>query len=427
MLAKHVARQFTRHFFKSRPNRILSSNFALENEWAARHSDLAKLGLGGDYEWISAVQKKFIGGGYASAVDVDAAVCVAEQKDQLDDVVELLYKLRHSVKAAEKLESSEYAIVRLLLKYQPETILTFANDSINYGIFLNTHLACVVIDGFLKTQNIQAAARIVTWMVQQEELDNELLNVLGLYVCAKWAELPAEQQTIDLGAVEEEEDVNDDDIRTFKFPYLKNEHFDEHFDLTNAHHLIGKSLMWMARDSRSLNEDLRKSLQFLGAVYFEKLEEAANLASSLPKNSPVGHLVRQKLEKVEEPSEAVKSILEKIGENENTDGATTTLSSLLAESLKSIQIEEENKLCEMQKAKFVEWSERRLVLVKSQAQKVLLKVRNEEIHAELKKLDEIEEQMSFFQNRLMWEKKANENTEIDNEAKLRNEKRLATA
>lgn len=50
-------------------------------------------------------------------------------------------------------------------------------------------------------------------MIQQEELDNELLNILGLYVCAKWVELPVEQQTLDLGgADDEEEDINDDDI-----------------------------------------------------------------------------------------------------------------------------------------------------------------------------------------------------------------------
>lgn len=132
MLLKQVVRCAARNFSKTTPNRVLSSNFALEKEWSARHSDLGKLGLGGDYEWISAVQKKFIGGGYASAVDVDAAVCIAEQKDQVDDVVEMLYKLRHSVKAAEKLDSSEYAIVRLLLKYQPDMILTLANDPVSF-------------------------------------------------------------------------------------------------------------------------------------------------------------------------------------------------------------------------------------------------------------------------------------------------------
>lgn len=382
---------------------------------------LGKLGLGGDYEWISAVQKKFIGGGYASAVDVDAAVCVAEQKDQVDDVIELLYKLRHSVKAAEKLESSEYAIVRLLLKYQPETIITLANDPINYGVFLNQHLACIVIDHFLKTSNIQAAARIVTWMIQQEELDNELLNILGLYVCAKWVELPVEQQTLDLGgADDEEEDINDDDIRTFKFPYLKNDSFDEHFDLSNPHHLIGKSLQWLSRDTKFIDSQLKSSLNALGAVLFEKLAEAnSTISTAIP---CVKSIVAGKLAGKEEEA-GVKNILESIGEVEE---AKEKLSDIILEHLKKIQVSEEDSLCAVQTKLFGEWNERRQALAKSQAQKVLLRLRQDEIRGELKQLDEQEEQMSFFKNRLIWEKRAAENTQIDEESKQRHKKKEST-
>ncbi|EGT57455.1 hypothetical protein CAEBREN_10755 [Caenorhabditis brenneri] len=424
MLSKHIIRALIprRNIHKTVRNPVLSQSFFLENEWSGRHVALGKLGLGGDYEWISAVQKKFIGGGYASAVDVDAAVCVAEQKDQVDDVIELLYKLRHSVKAAEKLESSEYALVRLLLKYQPETILTLANDPINYGVFLNPHLACIVIDHFIKTSNIQAAARIVTWMVQQEELDNELLNVLGLYVCAKWAELPADQQTLELGGSEEEEDVNDDDIRTFKFPYLKNECFDEHFDLTNPHHLIGKSLQWLSRDTQSIDKDLKSSLNALGAVLFEKLQEAGSTVSTA--HSSVKQLIAERLapkEREEQPEEQ-KAILEKIGTVEKSN---QLLSDIILEHLTRIQKAEEEKLCSQQTALFATWNERRQELAKSQAQKVLLRIRQDEIRAELKQLDEQEEQMSFFKNRLAWEKRAAENTQIDEESRQRHSKRDA--
>ncbi|KAF1769622.1 hypothetical protein GCK72_001439 [Caenorhabditis remanei] len=425
MLSKQIIRSFltrNRNFHKTIKSRVLSPGFSLEKEWTGRHVALGKLGLGGDYEWISAVQKKFIGGGYASAVDVDAAVCVAEQKDQVDDVIELLYKLRHSVKAAEKLESSEYALVRLLLKYQPETILTLANDPINYGVFLNQHLACIVIDHFINSSNIQSAARIVTWMIQQEELENELLNVLGLYVCAKWAELPVDQQTLELGGVEEEEDVNDDDIRTFKFPYLKNDSFDEHFDLTNPNHLIGKSLMWLSRDTSSLNKDLKSSLNALGAVLFEKLAEAeSTISTSLPS---VKHLVAERLKakEGEEQSEDVKKILEKIGETQKSEEGQK-LSDMVLEHLKTIQAAEEEKLCSEQVKLYSAWNERRQILAKSQAQKVLLRVRQDEIRAELKQLDEQEEQMSFFKNRLQWEKRAAENTQIDEESKERHKKR----
>lgn len=174
--------------------------------------------------------------------------------------------------------------------------------------------------------------------------------------------------------------------------------------------------MWLSRDAVSMNEDLKKSVQFLGAVFFEKLSEAAALGSS--KIHPaVRSIVHEKLSKIEEPSDDVKRVLESIGEPTGED--KTLSSDLLLEHLTKIQVKEEDQLCEIQKKLFKEWNERRHVLAKSQAQKVLLKVRQDEIRSELKKLDQLEEQMSFFKNRLMWEKKANENTEIDNESRER--------
>ncbi|EYC02596.1 hypothetical protein Y032_0099g3199 [Ancylostoma ceylanicum] len=193
---------------------LLSKAFALENEWTSRLAELTKLGLGGDYEWIGAVQKKFIGGGVASAIDVDAAVCIAEQKDQVDDIVDLVYKLRHSENAADLPESAEYALIRLLLRYDPSFLFKLASDPINYGVFMNEHAACLAIDHFIEKKDFAGAARLSAWVMQQEMTDNELLNLLVLYSCSKWAELPAEEQVMP-SETAEDEDVNDDDMVRF--------------------------------------------------------------------------------------------------------------------------------------------------------------------------------------------------------------------
>ncbi|KAK6054230.1 hypothetical protein COOONC_08262 [Cooperia oncophora] len=231
-LAARLPRSLSRRY-------LLSEAFSLEKEWASRHAELTRLGLGGDYETISAVQKKFIGGSLASAIDVDAAVCIADHQDQVDDVVELLYKLRHSENAADLPVSAEYALHPTFASTQPIVSL-----QINYGIFMNEHAACLAIDHFIKENDFGA-----------------------LYSCTKWAELPSEEQTMPREEVEEEE-VNDDDIKTMKFPYLKNAYFDSHFDLTDPQQLAGKTLLWVARDSRSLSEPIRQSLRLLGAVLY---------------------------------------------------------------------------------------------------------------------------------------------------------------
>ncbi|EGT57478.1 hypothetical protein CAEBREN_32307 [Caenorhabditis brenneri] len=362
MLSKHIIRALIprRNIHKTVRNSVLSQSFSLENEWSGRHVALGKLGLGGDYEWISAVQKKFIGGGYASAVDVDAAVCVAEQKDQVDDVIELLYKLRHSVKAAEKLESSEYALVRLLLKYQPETILTLANDPrspvLSHGWFnkKNWRTSCSTFSGYRTTFSD---------------------NVLGY-------------TSVQSG-------------RSFQ--------------------PINRHSNWAAPKRRRMSMTMI-FLNALGAVLFEKLQEAGSTVSTA--HSSVKQLIAERLapKEGEEQPEEQKTILEKIGTLEKSN---QLLSDIILEHLTRIQKAEEEKLCSQQTVLFATWNERRQELAKSQAQKVLLRIRQDEIRTELKQLDEQEEQMSFFKNRLAWEKRAAENTQIDEESKQRHSKREA--
>lgn len=58
--------------------------------------------------------------------------------------------------------------------------------------------------------------------------------------------------------------------KIFKFPFLKNEWHDDHFDISNAHHLAGKTLMWIARDCGTLDEKTRNSLTLVGAVLYDK-------------------------------------------------------------------------------------------------------------------------------------------------------------
>nr|CDJ83205.1 Ribosomal protein S27 domain containing protein [Haemonchus contortus] len=401
-VASRLSKSFGRRY-------LLSEAFSLEKEWASRHVEMTKLGLGGDYEWISAVQKKFTGGGIASAIDVDAAVCVAEQKDQVDDVVELLYKLRHSENAADLPPSAEYALIRLLLQHDPSFLFKLADDPINYGIFMNEHAACLAIDHFIKRNDFKGAARLAAWVMQQEMTENELLNLLVLYSCTKWAELPAEEQTMPREEVEEEE-VNDDDIRTFKFPYLKNAYFDSHFDLTDPHQLAGKTLLWVARDSRSLTEPIRQSLRLLGAVLYNRLDLASTLASPST-HGGVAEIIRQRFTPAEgeEPTEQQKAILDKL---EGCKPSESPFSSAILDILESVREKEEEALATQQKEEFTKWHKRRQDLIKAQADRLLLKVRAEEIAKELAELEHHEEKLSFFENRLKWEKKAAQNAEI---------------
>uniref|UniRef100_A0A0K0DJH2 Uncharacterized protein n=1 Tax=Angiostrongylus cantonensis TaxID=6313 RepID=A0A0K0DJH2_ANGCA len=358
---------------------LLSQSFSLEKDWASRHVEMAKLGLGGDYEWISAVQKKFIGGGVASAIDVDAAVYIAEQKDQVDDVIELIYKLRHSENAADLLPSTEYALIRLLLRYNPSFLFKLADDPVRFLLIISSNERILELTMNISNINIKGAARLSAWIMQQEMTENELLNLLVLYSCAKWAELPAEQQTMPCGESEEVQ-INEDDIKTFKFPYLKNPHFDSHFDLTDPHLLAGKTLLWVARDSKSLPDQIQQSLMLLGAVLYDRFGFLVHFGKQRIYRYRTIHF--------------------------------TLIYVQLERNLIQIREKEEEAMASGQKAEFTRWHQRRQDLIKAQADRLLLKIRAREIANELAELDLREEKLNFFENRLKWEKKAKQNTEF---------------
>ena len=55
----------------------------------------------------------------------------ADEKDQLTDVVDLIYRLRHTENAADMLPSTEYAAIRSALSHNsPEILLRFLNDPV---------------------------------------------------------------------------------------------------------------------------------------------------------------------------------------------------------------------------------------------------------------------------------------------------------
>lgn len=63
----HFSKYFgasSRFFIRKRRN-LFTEAFRLNNEWNERHEDFERFSLGTSYEWITAVQKKYIGGALA--------------------------------------------------------------------------------------------------------------------------------------------------------------------------------------------------------------------------------------------------------------------------------------------------------------------------------------------------------------------------
>ncbi|VDK71285.1 unnamed protein product [Onchocerca ochengi] len=402
---------------------LLSKKFALNEEWCARHRALSELGIEGGYEWITAVQKKFVSAGIASAVDVDAAVCIAEESDQLDDVLKIIYKLRHIEMTGRMLPSTEYALIRLLLKHnKTDILLAILADPINYGIFLNEHSACLVIDSFLETDRISDAARIASFIMLQEMFQSALLNWLCIYSSLRWTELPTEQRIFEklpsldyiAGIESDSGNMEDEDEMTFKFPYLKNEYNDMHFDLIDPNQLIGKCLLWFS-NYLPLNEEEASNIRLIGYVFFGNYVLAKQLLQTMNILSSTAAICCSRLEQItiktndierqqdEQLSGNVIEELKEIFGKVEKKNANDKLSDMIMKHLKAVQSTEEKNLIEIQRSAFLNWIENRANLIKAQVEQLDLKLRLKETYEERQKLRHRWEMLNFFENRLKWE------------------------
>jgi len=372
-------------------------------------------------------RKKFIGSGKASAVDIDVAANITRESAQINDVVELTYKLRHTNSAANLFPSTEYAVFRSMLELNYfDCLFKVINDPINYGLFMNEHVTCLMIDKFLESGDIQAAAKIATHTMQQEMFDFYFLNFICLYSLLQWSKLPKEQRLFDKRVHtirEAEKDISEDDMIVYRIPFLKRECNDNHFDLEDSHVLVGKSLEWFSsylklpqplnNEAEDDQQRLFYNIKLLGNFFQSKLTEVEEqLLSMNNKNlvyKEVADICRPSIETKNKsgdnnPENDGLSLLEKFSKTQNDD---VSITEKLVDSFKPWLEEEKFKLVESQKSTFIEWNNYRHKFIEAQAEKLNLRFRLESIVARQKELKHSKDILYFFENRLNWEDQAN--------------------
>lgn len=74
--------------------------------------------------------------------------------ESLDEMEEAVYRLRKSPASADTLPSTNHALIRAFMAAQKtDDLLRILNDRLNYGVFLDFHLANILMDEFLKSGN----------------------------------------------------------------------------------------------------------------------------------------------------------------------------------------------------------------------------------------------------------------------------------
>lgn len=211
-----------------------------------------------------------------NAVDLDIFANSLTDKMYIEELDDLTHKFRLSAQAGTLLPSTHHAVIRFFLESEnTNDLIRILRDRLNYGIFPDYYLSNLLMDTFIKENNFRNAAVIISNQMLQEELDNDITKAMGLYSCLKYISNPSEWNEVKVEEEEQSIPNNDDEeeIKRVRVDFIRNPYFDDHFDLADGNHLVGKTMLAI---SKTDNTVLGNSFKTLGLVYYNKWNELDN-------------------------------------------------------------------------------------------------------------------------------------------------------
>lgn len=249
---------------------------------------------------------KYQRSGKICAIDLDILANSMNNNKLLDELCDLVHKLRLTADTQYTLPSTSHAVVRHHLDFGSETewsnLIYLLDDRLSYGVFLDSFSANLCLDKMIRAQNYRMAAKVATFLMLQEDFSNAINRALSLYACFKFlqdpqsfddsiknqandeelaAEIHAALQAKDPKAKKAKKRQQKEEIRV-RINYLRNPYFDDHFDLRNSLHLVGKTLLAI---SRYMDDSIGNSIRLLGNCYYEKYADGCQSIESLGDNT----------------------------------------------------------------------------------------------------------------------------------------------
>lgn len=315
-----------RHVFRSKlltnPNvrTFLSDSYKCTEAWQAR-LDTPVLQQVNTTTFYFELDRKFHQHGQVCAVDIDIFANKINDNAHLEELADIVHKLRLTAETTNALDSTSHAVIRHHLDHGNDNIVNLINildDRLSYGVFLDSYTANLLLDRLLKLKNYRLAAKIASLLMLQEDFENEISRTLSLYACYKYLENPEPFEEIvkpEAEIVEKKEAAKPMDAKALRkarkkveeikirVKFIRNEYFDDHFDLKNSQHLVGKTFLILAR---YIDGMLGNTLKLLGHCYYEKYEEGCKFIESLgePKE-----LYKDAIEKVQKHLATVSNLV----------------------------------------------------------------------------------------------------------------------
>lgn len=249
------------------------------------------------------LESKFQETGKICAVDLDILVNTVHDNTMLNELSDLVHKLRLTADTTHALASTSHAIIRHHLDFSDndlENLIYILDDRLNYGIFLDSFTANLCLDKMIKLKNYRMAAKVATFLMLQENFDNAINRALSLYACFKYlddpqpfddlvknqedesilaAEIYAAMQEADPKAKKVKKRADRKEEVRVRINFIRNPFFDDHFDIRNSQHLVGKTFLAI---SRHMNDGpLKTSIELLGYCFYEKYSDGNKFLASL--------------------------------------------------------------------------------------------------------------------------------------------------
>lgn len=213
-----------------------------------------------------------------SAVDLDVFANSLTDSTYLEELDDLTHRFRLSAQTGTLLPSTHHAVARLYLaSNNANDLIRILRDRLNYGIFPDYYLCNLLMDTFIKNNDYRNAAVIASNQMLQEELDNDITRTLGLYSCLKFITNPTEWEEKQPESEEKTEEDEEEDTRV-RVDFLRNPYFDDHFDLTDGDHLVGKTMLAIGKTD---NTTLGNSFKALGLAYYNRWSELSSYLEKL--------------------------------------------------------------------------------------------------------------------------------------------------
>jgi len=344
-------------------------------------------------EFYYGIQQKYNQTGAITGVDVDIFTLGVQDESHIDEMEDLVFKLRQTANAKELLPSTGHNLIRILHQHgRTDDLVRILHDRLNYGIFADHHVSNMIMSDFMKAEKFQEAAKVGVLHGLQEDSSDQITNNLVLLACLQnvlkelsW-ELPTPPKV-----EEPKEEVK------IRVKFLRNPYFDGHFDLIKGTPLMGKTMGILAPALE--NRTLSYSLELLGWAMLEnwqKLESRIKVAKD-PVLKDALELIQKQISKCKESkeSEFPNSAEEVLKSLKIVDG---NLFELMESSVKEAVSKFEAKAIQDNEKRYEQWEEQRQLLLSKQLRENEIKQKTKEIEEKRKYLQEKEQLLTFFEN-----------------------------